>query len=161
MKEHFPGTTYNAENFYRSSVFYTPLCNFPFLPCKPVYALCVHKVRSSKEKGCSIHWMGPGPGDELVREDIKKQIDGVPYFGDWGRQWSLWCIFRFLFLILPQHSCVDKCPCHLPSTSSLCLEPEAAKIGFGGSKNSDQSTGRKCAPREEGSPGANCVPGEG
>lgn len=52
------------------------------------------------------------------------------------------------------HSCVDKCPCRRPGTSSLCLEPETAKIGFGGSKDSDQSTGRKCAPGGEASPGA-------
>lgn len=147
MKEHFSGTTHNVENFYRSLVFYTPLYNFPFLHCKPVYALCVHKTMSSKEKQCLIQWMRPGPGDEVVREDIKKQMDGVTHFGDWWRQWSLWCIFRFLFLILPQHTFVDKCPCHFPGTSSLCLEPEAAKLGFGGSKDSDQSTGRKCVPK--------------
>lgn len=101
VKEDLSSSTHNTENVYRSDVFYLPLSNFPFRPPKPMLALCVHKVRSSKERGCSIHQMEPGPGDGLWGRCPK--ADGMTYFGDWWRQRGLRCTFRSPPLrILPQ-----------------------------------------------------------
>lgn len=77
MKEDLSSSTHNAENVYGSYVFYLPLSNFPFRPPKPMLALCVYKVRSSKERGVSNTPNGAWARRWTVREISKSRWNDI------------------------------------------------------------------------------------
>lgn len=117
VKGHLSSSTYNAENFYRSSLFCIPLSISPFRPPKPMCALC-SQGEILRREGVFNTPNGAWTWRWSVRDDVKKQMEWYTLVtgGDNGVS-DAYLGPRLGFC----HSGVDKCPCHLSSTGSLLL----------------------------------------
>lgn len=74
VKGHLSSSTYNAENFYRSSLFCIPLSISPFRPPKPMCALC-SQGEILRREGVFNTPNGAWTWRWSVRDDVKKQME--------------------------------------------------------------------------------------